>query len=712
MAAITQVGRYLALLRERAGLKQNELARLVTWSPAVLSRVESGERAVSQDELASILKAIGTEEAVRLAETSNRDWGHLPEPALGHPDEQPLWEAEQALKSIVKLSEDRGIKNVFARRLDEYHAALRSAAELVLGTEYTIAFIGDIGAGKSTAICRAADLEVQEAQKLESVLESGPGGVTICEVHLVQGPHFGILVEPVSESALRFEVGEFAQYLMHPSRSGEEVLPGDQETHGTSSEIERAIRNMSGLHSERVKVRGEDRRRQTVDHARDLAQEFKGEGRDANALTVEILSRSNLHQRTRRELWYSEMSGKTSSRWLRDIFQEVNNGRNAEFSLPKRIEVIVPKPILGEESLSIRLVDTKGIDGTAEREDLEFHFNEAKSIAVLCSRFNDAPSNSAQRLLARAVQGQFQDLATKAAVLVLPRPEEALAEKTGQGESAEDAEEGYDLKGERARMILESRNFPNAGMEFFNVREDDVRRLNTFLLTLVRNLRALHLHRLNDVIAEANAVVENFEREQKSETVRAAAHRLTVWMDGNKELAPSTVPLEASLLNTIGDVYASSVWASVRRQGEWSNLDYPHELGSGTRVKASRIVQPKQRDFRATIKNILDDPEMEEAHGLAQQAQRLFDTGIETLLLSSRQMGVTIHTHDMQPDSKFWADCEDRWGQGPGYRNDVLDIHKKWFETNRARVDAKVHDVVAREWEQLLKRLSDILTFE
>ena len=710
MAAITQVGRYLALLRERAGLKQNELAQMVTWSPTVLSRVESGERTVSQDELVSILKAIGTEEAVSLAETSNRDWSHLPEPVLGHPDEQPLWEAEQALKGIVELSEAPDIKNVFAKRLDEYRTALQSAAELVLGTEYTIAFIGDIGVGKSTAICRAADLEVQEGQKSESVLESGGGGVTICEVHLVQGPHYGILVEPVSESALRREVGEFAQYLMRPSHSGEEPVPGDQETHGTSKEIGRAIRNMSGLRS--VRVRREDGSRQTVDHARGLAQEFKDADRDANALTVEILSRSNLHQRTRRELWYSEMSGKTPLRWLRDIFLEVNNGRNAEFSLPNRIEVIVPKPILEEESLSIRFVDTKGIDGTAEREDLEFHFNEANSIAVLCSRFNDAPSSSAQRLLDRAVQGQFQDLGNKAAVLVLPRPEEALAVKTDQGESSEDAEEGYDLKGEQARMILSSRNFPNAGLEFFNVREDDVQRLNTFLLALVRNLRALHLQRLNGVIAEANALVENFEREQKSEILKAAAQRLTVWMNGNKELKPSTVPLEASLLSAIVNVYASSVRASVRRQGEWPNLDYPHELGYGTRVKASRIVRRKQQDFRANVKNILDDPEMEEAHGLAQQAQRLFDTGIETLLRNSREMGVTIHTNDMQPDSNFWGRCEDRWGQGPGYRNDVLEIHKKWFENKRSIVDAKVQDVVEREWEQILKRLSDILAFE
>ena len=710
MASSVQIGRYLALLREKAGVKQNELAQKVTWSPAVLSRVESGDRAVSQDELVSILKAIGTEEAVRFAETSDRDWAYLTEPPLGHPDEQPLWEAELTLKGIVELSEAPHIKNVFVKRLDEYCSALRNAADLVMGTEYTIAFIGDIGVGKSTAMCRVADLEVKEAQRLDPVLESGGGGVTICEVHLVQGPHYGILVEPVSESELRREVSEFAEYLMRSLQSREEVALGDQETHGTSKEIERAIRNMSNLPS--VRVKREDGSRQTVDNAKHLAQEFMDENRDANALTIDILSRISLHQRTRRKLWYSEMSANSPLRWLRDVFSEINNGRNPEFSLPKRIEIIVPKPVLEGESVSIRFVDTKGIDGTAEREDLEFHLTEANSIAVLCSRFNDAPSSSAQQLLDRAVQGQLPDLQAKAAVLVLPRSEEALAVKTDQGEHAEDTEEGYDLKGEQAKMILESRNFPNAGMEFFNVREDNAQRLSTFLLALVRNLRALHLQRLQSVIAEAKALLKNFEREQKSETLKIAARRLTIWIGANGEPEPSSLLLESSLLDAISSVYPSSVWASVKRQGEWHNLDYSHQLGHGTRVKASSTLLKKQLEFGATLRTILDDPEMEEAYGLAQQAQRLFDAGIETLLRNSREVGVTIHTNDMQPDSKIWSRCEDRWGQGPGYRNDVLDYHKEWFETNRVKMDAMIQDVAEREWEQLLRRLSGILAFE
>ena len=38
-----EVGRRLTQVREAAGIKQAELARKITWSQAVLSRVESGE---------------------------------------------------------------------------------------------------------------------------------------------------------------------------------------------------------------------------------------------------------------------------------------------------------------------------------------------------------------------------------------------------------------------------------------------------------------------------------------------------------------------------------------------------------------------------------------------------------------------------------------------------------------------------------------------
>ena len=50
----------------------------------------------------------------------------------------------------------------------------------------------------------------------------------------------------------------------------------------------------------------------------------------------------------------------------------------------------MPEPIFGSRDLNIRIVDTKGIDQAAERQDIECHFDDPRTLVVLCSRFNDA----------------------------------------------------------------------------------------------------------------------------------------------------------------------------------------------------------------------------------------------------------------------------------------------------------------------------------
>ena len=711
MTTSTEMGKYLAQLRDKAGLKQNELAQKVTWSPAVLSRVESGERAVTIDELNSILEAIGTEEARQFRGTAGRVWLKSQKPSLGHPDESLLWKAEQALQSVEELSANPDIKNVFVQRLEEFRNELKSAAELVLGTEHNIAFVGDIGVGKSTAICSAADLEVKREKKVEPVLEVGGGGVTVCEVHLVRGPHHGLIVEPMGENELRREVLEFAYFFKRSPEAHQEEETSDLDSHGTSKEIERAIRNMSGLTRRRVvKETGSDGKkiRVAVDHARGLAEKYS----DPNAFAVEILARMDLQKRTRRELWHSENSSEEPLRWLKKNFEEVNNGRHPEFSIPKRIEITVPQRILGEESLSIRIVDTKGIDRAAERRDLEEHFSAPNTIVVLCSSFNDAPSTSVQQLLERAEKGRLANLQTKAAVLALPRPNEALAVKDDAGFKAETKDEGYELKGDQVEMRLETLNLSNVRLEFFNTLEDPPERLSNFLLKLVCGLRKRHCENLKETIAGANHLVQNFAKEQVREIQQQAAKRLIIWLKNNHQISSFSKHLQDSLLSAIGAAHASSLRASVRRQGEWYNLDYSHQLGYGARSMAAGAVGAKLEDFRAVATNLLQDPELEEAFGLVQQAQRILESGTEALFRKSQLLGKTIHTRFIKPNANLWNRCDKEWGRGPGYRDRVSQHHQDWFTDDSDNITAQAQalvDLVEKEWQEILKRIASIL---
>ena len=333
----------------------------------------------------------------------------LPEPPIGHPDRALIWEAEQALQSISTLAEDPDIRNAFLKRLDEFGEGLERAALLVLGTKHSIAFIGDIGVGKTTALCRVVGLEIPTLNGSTPVLETGGGGTTICEVHIANGPDYALIVEPRSEDELRNEVREFARLMMSSSESGvnDEAIGGreDDEKATVAREVVTAIRNMSALRQE-IRRNTDGTISGNIDHARALAEELK----DADAVADAIWTRMEIWKRTSRELRYSDASDKEPLAWLQEGFRMLNLGRNPDFSLPRRIDVVLPQRMLDDTALSIQIVDTKGIDGIAEREDLAAHFGDLNTILVLCSSFNDAPATSVQRLLERAQEAAYPDL--------------------------------------------------------------------------------------------------------------------------------------------------------------------------------------------------------------------------------------------------------------------------------------------------------------
>ena len=709
MATRIEIGKYLAHLRSEAGLKQNELAGKAGWSASVLSRIESGERPMSSDELATVIEAIGTTEAMRLHDTLARDWQNLEAPPLGHPNEALLWEAESTLQSIQSLLGRQDIRAPFVRRLKNLRDEIHEAASFVHRTEHNVAFVGNIGVGKSTAICRVTGLMAQNERTnaLSPVLDVGGGGVTICEVHIVQGSGYGVVVEPRNEDEIHREVREFAKLLKEPPEICQEDDAATSDSFGTSKEIERAIRNMSDLIKSGKRVRGPDGRgvRITEDPAADLAEKSV----DADAFALEILARMNLANRTRRELWYPDISAKQPLLWLKEIFSQVNNGRHPEFSIPKRIEVIVPQALLNEEALSIRVVDTKGIDRTAVRRDLEDHFRDPNTLVVLCSSFNDAPSPSVQQLLERAAEGRLANLEFKTAVLALPRPDEALAVKDDQGFSAENAEEGYDLKGDQIEMRLKSLGVPDVRIEFFNANEDDANQFGDSLLDLVNRLRAKRCEHLSEVICNANGQIHS-ENAEAIAAQRDAASSIKVWIENNNALNPASVSLDRPLMDAINSAHASSLRASVIRQGDWHNLEYSPQLGFGARRMAIAAVESKQEDFKAIAENILQNPELKEASGLVRQVSRMLDAGIQDILDTSQLMGTIIYTGDMKSSSEPWERSNAEWGKGPGYRDRVSKHHKTWFESKDHQTS--VNQLVKTEWQKILEQMLSILEID
>ena len=706
-----ELGRFLASVREKAGLRQHELAKRVTWSPAVLSRVEAGNRSLSEDELAGLLDAIGTKDALRLREVLHRSWTVLPRPPIGHENEDLLWEAESALQEIAALAEQPDLKAAFARRLSEYRGELTRSATLLLQTEAQVAFVGSIGVGKSTALCSLLGLDVASpaSQYPLPVLETGAGGITICEVHIRQGPDYGLIIEPRTDEQVRRDVADFAEFI---SLAAGTVATEDQDLQegdslSISKEIARAIRNMAGFRIRREK--GPDGRRVSRDDARNLAVALN----DTRSLAVEILARMNLHRRDRRDIWYSQSVGTEPLSWLREQFELVNNGRHPDFSLPQRIEVVVPRSILDLDLLRIRLIDTKGIDQTAERADLEHLFDEPHTVSILCSLFNEAPALATQQLLNRAIEGGVRDVPLKAAILVLPRPGEALAAKDDEGFVVDTVDAGYELKREQVEMRLQQLGLATTLVAFFNVREESSSSLQDFILGRIAVLRDSYRSRLDEIITGAHAVVANYQKAQVHEVQREAVRHLRVWLTANQELPQTADKFHEPLMAALQQAHPSTVRATIRRQGEWPNLEYAHQLGYGARRTGAVLLKPKAAGFAAIAENLLNDPQLADAAELVRQARRILESGVEEALRKIQLLGQANYLEGVKIDQAFWQQCDSEWGAGPGYRDRVSGRNREWFEAeDHAAYQVRIMALIGREWTQMVLRLTGLLDLD
>jgi transcriptional regulator with XRE-family HTH domain len=702
-----EVGRRVTQVREAAGIKQAELARKITWSPAVLSRVESGERPLAAEELKTVMEAIGTPEALQLSKALAREWREIPRPPLDHADQDLLWEAELICRDLVALKNHPDVRHAFERRLTEYIDDIRHTASLLLRREHDIAIIGPRGIGKSTGICKVTELEVPgpDGGPPAPVLEAGGGGVTICDVYLRSGHGYGLLIEPCSDDEIRAYVTDFAEHILKGNTvESEEDEEKEDDAQGIAQEIARAVRNLAALKIRRAKGPGGKK------IARDEAKELAEKTGSVREYVVEVLTRMELHRRDRRDIWYDPSIGKPPLVWLKDTFEQVNNGRHPDFTLPTRIEVIVPQKLLGTSDLAVRIIDTRGIDRTAARADLERHFDDPHTLAVLCSSFNDAPSSAAYLLLERAKEAGIRRLELNATLLVLPRPNEALAVKDEAGLRASTIEDGYDLKSESASMALQALGLENLTIGFFNAFGDDPARLRNLLLESISKIRQSFRARIEEAVTNARSLMLNHEEQQVQEVLRSAARMMQTWVTQHSGLPKLSGHVQDSLMSQIQVAYASTVRATVRREGEWRNLSYGHHLGYGARRLAVLALEPLVEEFKAVTETMEDNPEYTEAKGLVQQARQVLESAFEDLLRKAQITGQTAFKDALKLDPSLWVNCENEWGQGPGYRDRVARWNELWFgAAPRQELEQELREVVTREWGVVLKRLSSLL---
>ncbi|MCK5356248.1 MAG: hypothetical protein KAJ63_14105 [Methyloprofundus sp.] len=295
-----------------------------------------------------------------------------------------LKDREKELKNRVSiLIEKLPTESPTKKQLSNHLERFKDSVSYLMNQEHKLAFIGNIGAGKTTAICHLLGL----IDEKEPILSTGSGRTTLCEVEIIQSKELQIAVFPCSETEVTSYLKDFAQYLLESKANNSD----DSDGFKLSAEVERALRNMLNLNVSRSK--NDAGKRIANDSAKNFAQDYA----NTEDLVTAFLDRIKLEERIK--TIFSNPEKEPQNKWLHKTFKAINSATDYQVSLAKRIVISIPESVFSNLDYSLSVVDTKGVDQTVNRQDLDCCFTNNRMVSVICCRFNEAPDKTMSGLL-------------------------------------------------------------------------------------------------------------------------------------------------------------------------------------------------------------------------------------------------------------------------------------------------------------------------
>lgn len=601
-------------------------------------------------------------------------------------------------KKIETLVEKLPEESATRKQLSNHQELFDDAVNYLSNRSNQLAFIGNIGAGKTTSICHLLGL----LDDKNPILSTGSGRTTLCEVEIVQGLQLEIDVTPHSEEEVRSYLLDFAQYLC-PTEANE--TQDNMESFKLSAEVERALRNMLNLRSSRAK--SPEGKWITTDKAKNFAADFSSVG----SLASELLIRIGFDKRN--QTLFSNEHGASTNEWLHTTFKAINSCTLPKVGLAKHIRISIPNNLFENIDFKLSVLDTKGVDQTVNRPDLDKCQTNDRTVSVLCSRFNDAPDKTMSDLLKLAKNaGLSQRTADETVLLILDREGEA-ENIIDFDEAIGDKSEGREIRSEQIRSdLLNALQLADLDVQFLDANTDDPKKLKDFL---VRKVSALREKRSQD-LSDTESAVNDIENELFSQSAKAAKAQvketLRPWIKKAQSCSPNLKEYFLPLINDIEHkgTYAASVRASVNRKGEWHNLNYYQLLASGAREQVVEQVGQLKDELLVLINNMLSQNELQPAYALLKQIKQTAEKRLGDIYQESFAKGRAVYQEQLSSDSILWHEMAIQWGMGPGYKDRIANRSSHWFQNLKyPEFENQVTKQAAEAWGRFVTEADELL---
>jgi transcriptional regulator with XRE-family HTH domain len=671
--------------REEAGIKQAVMAEKLRVSGSVISRLE---RSDSTDETMArrYLEAIDTPPSRDILEFYARDWRLSERPIVLHPEREVLWAAEQALQRLEAFERSPDYDALLTAPLSIIRTNLESSAAFLSRTDHSMAWIGTVGVGKTTALSLLTNLVVSGKDgSPQPVFPATGGRTTTSEVVIRIAPAYGIAVEPKSEDEIRQLVAEM-------------VRAADESKGGVSTELDRAIRNMADI---KKRKNPEDIRNQ-LDPITDMLAASGGAQDD---VVEEIVNRMRLSERTETQLILSE-TNEDGLKWLSKNITAINFGQDSRFSLPQRVTVFVPASAVRRSQYELSIIDTKGMHVTTERSDLQALTNDSRTLAVLCCGFNDAPGGDPLKLMKRMSElGSDAIERQRVLLLVLPQGDQAMKIIDDSGDPPDSIEHGYAIRAAQVEDSLIEAGIGRIPVLFYNAIKDSAPNVWDQLNSQIGLIRQHQVDRLTRFVALSEDLVTNADAARIQQARVAIEAEAKAIAKAYGPLPSSVRPAHQTLIEEIEGGHPSSIAASIARRGAWDNFEIHHMIGAGVRTDANRRSNDHMLKIAGRIEGLEEKfSTLPEVKGLLETLREDLADWRQEFLARALSIGRNTFKPYLDGSADIWSDMQARYGEGRGYRDDIAEMIKEWFESTpelgdaRKKVDTRLGDA----WGELV----------
>lgn len=586
---------------------------------------------------------------------------------------------------ILSTIKDIKFKNELEQHL---HIYIKHAFE-IWRSEYKLVFIGPVGVGKSTAISYLFNLLIDNNDK-DTILHTASGRTTTCQVTIQKSQYneCSINIIPYNNSEIIQIIKDFCSYYWNKEKN----IVYDVKI---TEEIARIIRNMASLGSSKEQSN------------REVITNIINQSSTEIIFFNKIKERINLNNRTTTIIKYNPSSDNNWKEWLRNTFRDINNGKLSNISIPKEIIISIPNMEINSalSDYNISIIDTKGIDNNIYREDLNNLIQEGGSILVFCSTYPDAPHV--------AIRDIIQNMNTalkvspkngKSLLLVIPKNKEALQTTYDDGEQVETIEDGYKEKERQIRQELKE----NIEIVFYDKTVDDPNKICNIISNQIKKYKNYHIFETNRFEKALNDAIQHSKKSTYRNTVKKVEEEISHFLERTRKLHIETNDISNKILNNFKQNHASSIWASVRRNGVYDNANFYYIAEQTISTSINKSVEDWENKFDIIIKSMRDRKELNDASSRILTIEEYTNEIKNKFIKNSGKNNISIYVNELL-SSSIWKVCSSEWGKGPGFKERVIHHLQLWMNTH-SNLHYILKQKLQEQWNRdVIDKILDIL---